>query len=303
MNKKSSIKNKKVLNQTFCSSALNYLVSTKKEEVFDLVVTSPPYNIGKEYEEKVDNQEYLLDQEKTIIEIVSRIKSGGSLCWQVGNQVNKNSILPLDIVFHPIFDKLGLELKNRIIWKYGHGLHSKNKFSGRYEVILWYVKPPKEHTFNLDAVRVPQKYPGKKSSKGPNKGKFSSNPKGKNPEDFWDDIPWDDNWGNVWDIPNVKANHVEKTLHPCQFPVALVQRLVKALTNKGDLVFDPYMGVGSTGVAALYNDRSFIGTEVDKVYYKEAKERLKKAQRKEKHLFREDKPVYDYKLSPLSKKQ
>ena len=99
----------------------------------------------------------------------------------------------------------------------------------------------------------------------------------------------------------MKANHVEKTEHPCQFPVVLVERLVKALTNKGDLVYDPYMGVGSSGVASLYNDRRFLGTEIHQNYHKEAIKRLKRAMNKEEGLFREDKPVYDHKKSPLSK--
>jgi len=290
-----------LVNQTYCIDAYAFLKEIKEEIIFDLVVTSPPYNIGKEYEDKKSETEYLVDQEKIIEEIVKRIKPGGSLCWQVGNFIKEDSILPLDIVFHPIFSKLGLKLKNRIIWKYGHGLHSRKKFSGRYEVILWYVKPNADYTFNLNDVRIPQKYPGKRSSKGPNKGRFSGNPNGKNPEDVWDDIPWQEDWGQIWDIPNVKANHVEKTEHPCQFPVVLVERLVKALTNKGDLVYDPYMGVGSSGVASLYNDRRFLGTEIHQNYHKEAIKRLKRAMNKEEGLFREDKPVYDHKKSSLSK--
>jgi len=79
---------------------------------------------------------------------------------------------------------------------------------------------------------VPQKYPGKKYFKGEKQGQYSCNPLGKNP-------------GDIWTIPNVKHNHVEKTIHPCQFPIELVERLVLALTKPGDLVVDPYIGVGS----------------------------------------------------------
>jgi len=120
--------------------------------------------------------------------------------------------VPLDIQFDPIFRKHGLSLRNRIIWHFGHGLHNKRRFSGRYEVILWYTKSD-NYVFNLDDVRIPSKYPGKRHFKGPKTGQLSGNPKGKNPED-------------VWDIPNVKSNHVEKTEHPCQFPVGLVERLI-----------------------------------------------------------------------------
>ena len=110
------------------------------------------------------------------------------------------------------------------------GLHCKKRLSGRYETILWFTKSD-DYTFNLDPIRVPQKYPNKKYFKGKNKGKLSCNPLGKNPSD-------------VWEIPNVKHNHVEKTEHPCQFPVELVDRLVLSLTNEGDVVFDPFLDLG-----------------------------------------------------------
>ena len=132
-------------------------------------------------------------------------------------------------------------------------------------------------TFNLDDVRVPQKYPGKKAYKGKNKGKYSGNPLGKNPSD-------------VWDIPNVKALHVEKTEHPCQFPVAIPQRLIKALTAPGALVLDPFMGSGSTGVAALIEGRRFVGAELVKSYYDISVERLTEAYEGNAKI-REDKPV------------
>lgn len=148
------------------------------------------------------------------------LKPQGSICWQVGNYVDNGEIIPLDVILYPIFSRLGLQLRNRIVWHFGHGLHASKRFSGRYEVILWFTKGH-DYVFNLDAVRVPQKYPQKKHFKGPKKGELSGNPLGKNP-------------GDIWEIPNVKANHVEKTIHPCQFPVELIERLVLALTNEDD---------------------------------------------------------------------
>jgi len=282
-------------------NAFNILSGLSEEPLFDLVVTSPPYNIGKEYEDKKSLSEYLEEQKLIIEQIVPRIKGSGSLCWQVGNHVSKDTLIPLDIVFHPIFEELGMKLKNRIIWKFGHGAHAKKKFSGRYEVILWYVKSNK-YKFNLDDVRIDQKYPSKVSYKGPNKGEFSGNPKGKNPEDFWEwDLDNNQNNDSVWDIPNVKNNHIEKLNHPCQFPVVLVERLVKALTDKDDLVLDPFMGTGSAGVAALHNKRRFLGIELEQKYINLALPRLTKS-RSKKELFRQDKPVYDHKKSNLSKK-
>lgn len=236
---------------------------TKRQKKYNLVVTSPPYNIGKEYESNLSMGEYIDWQESIIDLIIPHIKLNGSICWQVGNHVEKGSgaITPLDYIFHEIFSRHKLKMRNRIIWTYGHGLHRKKSFSGRYEVIMWYTKSD-DYIFNLDDVRVPQKYPNKKSFSGPNKGKLSGNALGKNPEDVWNNIP------------NVKSNHVEKTIHPCQFPVGLIERLVLALTNPSDLVFDPYMGVGSAGVAALVHKRKFEGIEINKEYFKEAKRRL-----------------------------
>src|SRR6185437_8997101 len=102
--------------------------------------------------------------------------------------------------------------------------------------------------FNLDAIRVPAKYPGKKHFKGPNAGKYSGNPLGKNPEDVWNADQYSKHGNDFWSIPNVKSNHVEKTDHPCQFPVGLIERLVLGLTNPGESVLDPYVGVGSSAI-------------------------------------------------------
>ena len=183
---------------------------------------------------------------------------------------------------------MGYKLVNRIIWTFGHGFHATKRLSGRHEVILWYVKG-NEYTFNLDGMRRPSKYPRKTYYRGPKKGQISSNIKGKNASDLWDDIP------------HVVGNHVEKTDHPCQFPIALPLRLIRGLTNKGDVVFDPYMGVGSAGAAALMEDRKFIGAEIDTNYVKTAKKRMiaaKKGELEYRHL---SKSIFDHKKSNLSK--
>lgn len=257
------------------------------EPLFDLVVTSPPYNIGKEYENQMPLDEYVAWQKRILEKIYLRLKPSGSICWQVGNYVDNGSIVPLDFEFAPIFRQLGMQLRNRIIWRFGHGLHSKKRFSGRYEVVLWYTKTD-DYVFNLDDVRIPAKYPGKRSFKGPNKGQLSGNPLGKNPED-------------VWDIPNVKGNHVEKTIHPCQFPVGLIERLVLALTNEGELVFDPFCGVASTGVAALLHKRNFWGCEVIKEYIETGRERLNATVAGTVRYRPYDQPIYDPGQSALSK--
>lgn len=225
-----------------------------------LIVTSPPYNIGKEYEKITSLDSYLEEQEKTIKACVDILAPDGSICWQVGNHVN-SEIFPLDTLLYPIFKKFGLHLRNRIIWHFGHGLHCSKRFSGRYETIIWFTKSD-DYIFNLDPVRIPQKYPGKKSYKGKNKGEYSGNPLGKNPSD-------------VWEIPNVKSNHIEKTIHPCQFPIELIERLVLSLTNEGDLVVDPYLGVGTAICAAILHKRRGAGADIMKEYLNVAKERVR----------------------------
>jgi adenine-specific DNA-methyltransferase len=225
-----------------------------------LIVTSPPYNIGKSYERRTSLKEYVQQQKKVISECVRLLHQNGSLCWQVGNHVDDGEITPLDIVLYPIFKQLGLKLRNRIVWHFEHGLHCKNRLSGRYETILWFTKGD-DYTFNLDTIRVPSKYPGKRHFKGPRRGELSCNPLGKNP-------------GDVWIFPNVKSNHVEKTEHPCQFPVELVERLVLALTDVGDRVLDPYVGVGSSVIAAVKHGREGFGCDTQERYIEIAHERL-----------------------------
>lgn len=225
-----------------------------------LIVTSPPYNIGKSYETRTTTDLYIEQQAATIAEAARLLHPQGSICWQVGNSVEDGEVIPLDIVLYPLFKAHGLKLRNRIVWTFGHGLHCQKRFSGRHETILWFTKGD-DYTFNLDPVRVPSKYPEKKHFKGPKRGTISSNPLGKNPTD-------------VWEIPNVKSNHVEKTGHPCQFPVGLVERLVLALTDVGDNVLDPYLGVGSSAVAAVKNDRDAYGCDNVQEYIDIAKRRI-----------------------------
>jgi len=240
-----------------------------------LVVTSPPYNIGKPYEERVEFREYLNWQREVVKECVRVLKPEGSICWEVGNYVEEGEVFPLDVFFYNLFKGLGLKLRNRIIWRFGHGLHASKRFSGRYETILWFTKGDK-YVFNLDVVRIPQKYPGKRAYKGPNKGKPSCHPLGKNPSDVWDVVVED--WEKeVWEIPNVKHNHPEKTIHPSQFPIELVERLVLALTNEGDLVLDPFVGVGTSIIASILHGRKGVGVDKEKEYTDIAYKRILEA--------------------------
>jgi len=229
-----------------------------------LIVTSPPYNIGKRYEKRLEFAHYLRQQRETLRECVQKLSPKGSLCWQVGNNLAKDGeIVPLDIYIYRMCKRLGLKLRNRIIWTFEHGLHCSKRLSGRYETILWFTKTD-DYVFNLDPIRVPQKYPGKKYFKGSKIGQYSCNPLGKNP-------------GDIWSIPNVKHNHIEKTIHPCQFPVELIERLVLALTSPGDLVIDPYLGVGSTACAAILHNRRCAGADTERKYLDIARTRIRAA--------------------------
>jgi DNA modification methylase len=243
-----------------------------------LIITSPPYNIGKEYErdQRLSLREYLRWLDKIVGTLCEKVASDGHICWQSGNFVEGGEVFPLDTFFYRMFKRRGLKLRNRIIWHFNFGLHAQTRFSGRYETLLWFTKSD-EYTFNLDPVRVKQLYPGKRhsSKKGTKAGQPSGNPKGKNPSDFWMFDPEDAFEKNaVWEFPNVKANHPEKTIHPCQFPSELVERCVLALTNQGDLVLDPFIGSGTSAIAALKYDRRVIGIDRDSKYVQLARQRI-----------------------------
>lgn len=254
------------------------LVAALGPESIDLVVTSPPYCMNREYDSSNSVEEFVETHTRLLPEIWEKLKPGGSLCWQVGVHVRDNVIVPLDYLVYAVMAGIkDARLRNRIIWTFGHGLHLEKRFSGRYEVVLWYSKGDK-YNFNLDPVRVPQKYPGKRRYKGERKGEFSGNPLGKNPSD-------------VWDIPNVKACHVEKTLHPCQFPIALAKRLIDSLSPECGLVFDPFAGSGTTGAAAVLSGRRFLGAELHPPYAAIARKRIQDALKDELRYRPEDKPV------------
>ena len=252
----------------------------QKNGKFKLIVTSPPYNLQKVYERKSSNlTDYLNDQKLVIEECARLLNEEGSICWQVGNYVDKGEIVPLDTLLYPIFRDLGLKLRNRIVWHFGHGLHCSKRLSGRYETINWWTKGD-NYTWNLDPIRVPSKYPNKKHFKGPKVGELSCNPAGKNPSD-------------VWMFPNVKSNHVEKTVHPCQFPVELVERLVLSMTDEGDTVFDPYMGVGTSVVAALMHKRNGYGCDNVSSYVEIALERITELKNGTLRTRPMNRPIYD----------
>ena len=250
----------KSLTNTIVNGDCLELLSQLPNESVDLVVSSPPYNIGKEYETRRELQAYVDVQAEVLAECARVLSEKGSIFWQVGSYSNKGILIPLDVRFFPVLEDLGLLPRNRIVWARQHGLHAKNKFSARYETLLWFTKSD-NYTFNLDDIRVPQKYQNKKSWRGENKGELTCNPNGKNP-------------GDIWLFRNVKHNHEEQTLHPCQFPEDMIARVVLSATNPGDVVLDPFMGTGTTAVVARDYGRQFVGAELDSDYFATAIHRL-----------------------------
>ena len=210
-----------------------------------LIFSSPPYNIGKSYEKRDSLSNYLAGQRAVILALCQRLKPGGSLCWQVGNYVLDGEITPLDLVVHQNFVDGGLVLQKRFVWTYGHGLHCQKRFSGRYETVSWYTRG------QIEPISVPATYP------------FLVNE--------WRTL--------IMDIPNVKSNHIEKTEHPCQFPVELVERFVVVLTKQGDVVLDPYCGSGSAVIAAVRHGRRGIGIDILSKYIRSAESRVNRLRR------------------------
>lgn len=228
--------------------------------LINTTITSPPYNIGKEYEELANLDDYLTWCESWI-EQIHRISCDDATFWlNVGYLEVEDKGLAIPIPYL-LWDRTPFYMLQEVVWNYAAGVACKKRFSPRNEKLLWYVKNPKSYTFNLDSVRDPNvKYPNQKKN-----GKLKCNPLGKNPSD-------------VWQIPKVTSgknrSSPERTPHPAQFPMALVERMMKASSNKGDIILDPFMGSGSTAECALRNGRYVVGFELEEKYIGYAKSRI-----------------------------
>lgn len=222
-------------------------IALNKIEV-DLTITSPPYNIGKEYEVSMSVNEYVEWCSKWIDQIHSITKPDGAFWLNVGylEVPEKGLCVPIPYL---LWDKSPFYLLQEVIWQYGAGVSTKNRLSPRNEKWLFYVKDAQKYTFNLDEIRDPNvKYPNQKKN-----GKYRCNPLGKNPSD-------------VWEFPKVttgtKRSSKERTGHPAQFPLGIIERVVKAASNQLELVLDPFAGSCSAGVAAAGLGRIFLGFEI-----------------------------------------
>ena len=227
-----------------------------------LTVTSPPYNIGKVYEAPRPVEEYLDWCGEWIREIHRLTRPTGAFWLNLGyiELPAKAKAMPIPYL---LWDRVPFYMIQEIVWNYGAGVACKSNFSPRNEKFLWYVKDPRAYTFNLDAVRDPDvKYPNQKKN-----GKLKCNPLGKNPTD-------------VWQIPKVTSGEnrssPERTPHPAQFPVAVIDRIHKACSMEGDLILDPFMGSASTAIAALRANRVVVGIEQNSEYVDLAAQRLER---------------------------
>ncbi len=227
----------------------------------DTTITSPPYNIGKEYEKILSIDEYTNWLSNIFNKIYQITKSEGSLLLNVGylEVANLGKAVPITYL---IWDKLKFFLNQEIVWNYGAGVASKKYLSPRNEKILWYVKNKEEYTFNLDDIRDPDvKYPNQRKN-----GRLRCNTLGKNPSD-------------VWQIAKVTSGRDrssrERTSHPAQFPEDLITRMVLGFTNKRDIILDPFIGSGTTARTAMLNNRYCIGFEINKSYCEIIESRIK----------------------------
>lgn len=241
-----------------CVEAIDKLITSDIE--INSTITSPPYNIGKEYEKILAIEEYVSWISGIINQIYQITKNNGSFIFNVGylKVEGKGRAVPIPYL---LWDKIPFYLTQEIIWNYGAGVACRNYLSPRNEKVLWYVKNEDDYTFNLDPIRDPNvKYPNQKKN-----GKLRCNPLGKNPSD-------------VWEIAKVTSgknrSSVERMPHPAQFPEELIERAILGFTNEDELILDPFMGSGTTARVAMLNNRYSIGFELNEEYCETIAKRL-----------------------------
>jgi len=246
---------KSMLDQTAKSDVLDFFAGLPDDSIA-AHISSPPYNLNKQYGAgpSADAMRYTYFHgwlQQTVSEMARTVTPGGVVCLNTGKTRDwTEHLLPMDVMLFEDLRRSGLTFQTRIVWTVPHGLTPANRPADRYETILVFSKG--EPRFNSNAARIPQKQPGKRAFKGPNKGNLSGNPYGAAPTDVWSDIP------------TVRHNHPERAFgaHPAQFPVALAKRLVLLYTLPGETVCDAFCGSGSTPVAAIETGRHFTGADL-----------------------------------------
>lgn len=236
---------------------------------FELTVTSPPYNIGKEYEQPRSVDDYVGWCSQWMDAIHAVTSPHGAFWLNVGylEVPGKGLCVPIPYL---LWEKSQFYLLQEIVWKYGAGVAAKRRLSPRNEKWLFYVKNPEQYTFNVDEIRDPNvKYPNQKKN-----GRFRCHPLGKNPSD-------------VWEFPKVttgeERSSKERTGHPAQFPLGVVERIVRASSKAADVVLDPFAGSCSAGIAAIGLGRLFVGSEIRLDYCQLAVERFREFQKERRY--------------------
>lgn len=226
----------------------------------NLAITSPPYNIGKEYESAMEIEEYIGWCSTWLQQVARLIADNGAFWLNLGYIPigDRGKAIPIPYL---LWDKVPMFLQQEVVWNYGAGVAGKRFFSPRNEKFLWYLKNSDSYTFNLDQIRDPNvKYPNQKKN-----GKIKVNPIGKNPSD-------------VWEFPKVTSGagraSKERTPHPAQFPIAVIDRIILGCSNPNDLIMDPFLGSGTTAAVAIRRGRYCVGFEIRKDYCDIACERL-----------------------------
>jgi adenine-specific DNA-methyltransferase len=243
----------------YCADCLPML-RKMPADIISLTVTSPPYNIGKEYEEPLPLERYRDWCAQWMREVHRITRPDGAFWLNIGyvEVPARAKAVPLPYL---LWDRSPFYLIQEVVWNYGAGVAARKSLSPRNEKLLWYVKDAENYTFNLDLIRDPDvKYPLQKKN-----GKLRCNTIGKNPSD-------------VWQVAKVTSGEnrasPERTPHPAQFPLDLVNRVVLGFSNPGELLLDPFMGSGTVAVSCLQHGRRFLGIELKPEYCEVAAKRV-----------------------------
>lgn len=238
------------LDTIYCGDALELLAAWKPAQV-DLAFADPPFNIGyvyDNYHDDVPNEEYVAWSRQWMAACQRILKPHGSFYVAIGDD------FAADIRI--IGRKLGLHLRNWIIWRYTFGQNMKAKFSRAHTHIFYFTKDAKRFTFNDRLLRFP-------SARHTEYQDLRANPLGRLPDDVWDEFP------------RVCGTFKERAgFHGCQMPEALLMRIVMASSNPGDVVLDPFLGSGTTAVAAKRLGRRYVGIDISAEYAAHARKRL-----------------------------
>lgn len=234
----------------------------------DLVFADPPFNIGYKYdayEDSLEEEKYLEWSSNWMSQVYRILKPDGTFWLAIGDEYAAELKIEAK--------KLGFRTRNWVIWYYTFGVHCKSKFTRSHAHLFYFVKDPKQFTFNFDGVAVPSARQLVYNDK-------RGNPKGRTPDDTWILRPQDTEGfterEDTWYFPRVAGTFKERAgFHGCQMPEQLLGRIIRGCSNEGEVVVDPFAGSSTTLTAAKKLRREFLGYELSKEYVKLGAKRLK----------------------------